>query len=253
MRKWLIAGNWKMNKVLDEARILAQDVVSFSSRIKGGDVVIAPPFTALKDVYEIVKGSEVKVAAQNCHYEERGAYTGEISPLMLKDVGCTYVIIGHSERRRYFAETDEIINKKIKAALKSGLKPILCVGETEEEREAGITEYVVGIQLRKALMGIEFSRDIVIAYEPVWAIGTGKNATPYEAEEVQRYIRTLLSRSYGEIAESVRILYGGSVTPQNISELISMDNVDGALVGGSSLNSDSFIAIIEKTAEIKKW
>jgi triosephosphate isomerase len=170
---------------------------------------------------------------------------------MLKDVGCTYVIIGHSERRKYFHETDEGVNLKVKKSLNAGLKPIICVGETEEEREKGITEFVIGIQVRKALVGIEKLDNIVIAYEPVWAIGTGKNATPIEAEEVHHFIRNVLGEKYGDAVGDVRILYGGSVTPENIGELIAMENIDGALVGGASLKSESFIGIIQNVTERK--
>lgn len=251
-RKWIVAGNWKMHKTLEEARILAKDIVERTRKINGGEVVLAPPFTALKEVNEVIEGSGVKLAAQNCHFEEKGAYTGEISPFMLKDVGCTYVILGHSERRKLFQETDEVINRKIKAALRAGLKPIVCVGETEEERDTGITEYVIGQQLKKALKGVELTEDIVIAYEPVWAIGTGKNATPQEAEEAHRFIRDLLIKIYGQDGETIRILYGGSVSPENVSQIVAMENVDGALVGGASLKSESFVAIIEEISRIKK-
>ncbi|MCS7281590.1 MAG: triose-phosphate isomerase [Desulfobacterota bacterium] len=251
-RKWIVAGNWKMHKTLEEARILAKDVVKRTRKINAGEIVLAPPFTALKEVNEVIEGSGVKLAAQNCHFEEKGAYTGEISPFMLKDVGCTYVILGHSERRKLFQETDEVINRKIKAALRAGLKPIVCVGETEEERDTGITEYVIGQQLKKALKGVELTEDIVIAYEPVWAIGTGKNATPQEAEEAHRFIRDLLIKIYGQDGETIRILYGGSVSPENVSQIVAMENVDGALVGGASLKSESFVAIIEEISRIKK-
>ncbi|MCX7858092.1 MAG: triose-phosphate isomerase [Deltaproteobacteria bacterium] len=251
MRRWMIAGNWKMNKNIEESRKLAKDIVDFSKKVESGDIVIAPPFTALKEVYEVTRGSKVKLAAQNCHFEEKGAYTGEVSLPMLKDVGCTHVIIGHSERRKYFSESDNIVNKKIKATLKWEVAPILCVGETEEERDTGITEYVVGTQIKKALKGIEFSEKLVIAYEPVWAIGTGKNATPQQAQEVHKFIRDVLRSIYGEKGGNLLILYGGSVTPDNIGDLISMEDVDGVLVGGASLKSDSFIAIIEKTLELK--
>ncbi len=251
MKRWFVAGNWKMNKKRDEARAFAKEIADFSKDVGGGDIVIAPPFTVLKEVNDILSGTNVGLAGQNCHYEEKGAYTGEISPLMLKDAGCTYVILGHSERRKYFFETDEIINKKVRAALSCGLKPIICVGETEEERDLGITEYVIGIQLKKALRDIGYWEEIIIAYEPVWAIGTGRNATPDQAEEAQKFIRDVLCLIYGEKGKGIRILYGGSVTPENIGDLIVMDNVDGVLVGGASLKSDSFIGIISKVAELK--
>lgn len=181
--------------------------------------------------------------------EDKGAYTGEIAPGMLKDVGCTYAIIGHSERRKYFNEKDEDVNLKVKKALSSGLKPIVCVGETEEERTKGITEFVVGVQVKKALYEINSLSDIVIAYEPVWAIGTGKVATPIEAEEVHRFIRGVLSEFYSGASKNVRILYGGSVTPDNIGELIDMEDIDGALVGGASLKPETFLGIIRKVVE----
>jgi len=247
----MVAGNWKMNNTTGEAALLAQSVKEATSMVSGGDVVLAPPFTSLSVVNEIIKGSHVKLAAQNIFSEDKGAYTGEISPTMLKDVGCTYVIIGHSERRKYFHETDESVNLKVRKSLNAGLKPIICVGETEEEREKDITEFVIGIQVKKALVGIEKLDNIVIAYEPVWAIGTGKNATPIEAEEVHHFIRNVLGEKYGDAVGDVRILYGGSVTPENIGELIAMENIDGALVGGASLKSESFIGIIQNVTERK--
>ncbi|MDD5010292.1 MAG: triose-phosphate isomerase, partial [Syntrophorhabdaceae bacterium] len=217
-----------------------------------GEVVLAPPYTALQSVSETIKGSQVLLAAQNIYSEDKGAYTGEVSPAMLKDVGCTYVITGHSERRKYFNETDEGVNAKAKKSLQTGLKPIICVGETEIEREKGITEFIIGIQVKKALYGIDKLDDIVIAYEPVWAIGTGKNATPIEAEEVHRFIRNVVGDMYGDICKKIMILYGGSVTPENVGELISMENVDGALVGGASLKIDSFLGIIKSIREKKQ-
>jgi triosephosphate isomerase len=247
----MVAGNWKMNNTTGEAALLAQSVKEATSMVSGGDVVLAPPFTSLSVVNEIIKGSHVKLAAQNIFSEDKGAYTGEISPTMLKDVGCTYVIIGHSERRKYFHETDESVNLKVRKSLNAGLKPIICVGETEEEREKDITEFVIGIQVKKALVGIEKLDNIVIAYEPVWAIGTGKNATPIEAEEVHHFIRNVLGEKYGDAVGDVRILYGGSVTPENIGELIAMENIDGALVGGASLKFESFIGIIKNVTERK--
>jgi triosephosphate isomerase (TIM) len=251
MRNWMVAGNWKMNNTTAESVALVQSIKESVSHVTGGDIVIAPPFTSLATVYEITKGSRVWLAAQNIFYEDKGAYTGEISPAMLKDVGCTYVIIGHSERRKYFHETDEAVNLKVKKCLATGLKPIVCVGETEEEREMGVTEFVIGMQVRKALIGIEKLDNIVIAYEPVWAIGTGKNATPIEAEEVHCFIRSLLGETYGDAVNNVRILYGGSVTPENIEDLINMENIDGALVGGASLKSENFTGIIRKIMEIR--
>ncbi len=248
MREWIVAGNWKMNNTVKDAVALASAIKDGSKDIKGGTIIVAPVFTTLVSVAEAIKGSGIRLAAQNVFYEEKGAFTGEIAPAMLLDVGCTYVIIGHSERRKYFHETDEGVNAKTKKALASGLRPIVCVGETEEEREKGITEFVVGTQIRKGLYTIENLKNIVIAYEPVWAIGTGKNATPAEAQEVHAFIRSLLRKSYGEEAAGVQILYGGSVTKDNIGELISMEDIDGALVGGASLKSDSFLSIIKAVA-----
>ncbi|HOJ70843.1 MAG TPA: triose-phosphate isomerase [Syntrophorhabdaceae bacterium] len=249
MRGWMVAGNWKMHNTQDEARTLSKYIVDNTVNIQGGEIVLAPPFTSLSVVYDVIKGSQVKLAAQNMYYEDKGAYTGEVSPAMLKDTGCSYVIIGHSERRKYFHETDEGVNLKTKKALSSGLMPIVCVGETLEEREKGITEYVVGIQVKKALNGIDGIADIVIAYEPVWAIGTGKNATPEEAEAVQKFIRGIVRDIYGSAADNLKILYGGSVTADNIGSLIEMEDIDGALVGGASLKGEGFVGIIKRVAE----
>ncbi|MBA4417856.1 MAG: triose-phosphate isomerase [Syntrophus sp. (in: bacteria)] len=249
MRKWMVAGNWKMHTTIPEAVALAGQVSAGVKGLSAGEVVLAPPFTALAAVSDVIKGTPVSLASQNMFYEEKGAYTGEISPLMLKDAGCTYVIIGHSERRKYFHDLDENINLKIKKCLAAGLKPILCVGETLEEREQGITEFVVGLQVKKALYGINAIDDVVIAYEPVWAIGTGKNALPIEAEEVHRFVRHLVGDMYGEVCARTRILYGGSVTQDNIGDLIGMEDIDGALVGGASLKSEGFLGIINKVLE----
>lgn len=213
MTTWMVAGNWKMNNVISEGEKLAREIVAGLPDISGkGDVVLAPAYTVLKSVADIISGSPVKLASQNIFFEDKGAFTGEISPAMLKDAGCTYAIIGHSERRKYFHESDETVNRKVKKCLATGLKPIICVGETEEERETGITEFIVGIQVKKALSGITGLADITIAYEPVWAIGTGKNATAIEAEEVHEFIRNILSDSYGSACLDVKILYGGSVS-----------------------------------------
>ena len=249
MRRWMIAGNWKMHNNKSEAVLLAKAIKEGTQGISGGDVVLAPPFTALQSVYETIVDSHVLLAAQNMYYEDKGAFTGEISPSMLKDIGCTYVIIGHSERRKYFHETDEAVNQKVKKSLATGIKPIVCVGETEDERNKGVTEFVVGVQVKKALYGIDNINEIVIAYEPVWAIGTGKNATPAEAEEVHRFIRNIIGDIYGEVCNNTRVLYGGSVTSDNIGELINMEDIDGALVGGASLKSEGFIGIIKKASE----
>lgn len=249
MRPWMVAGNWKMHKTIGEAVELARAIKEGTAGIQGGDIVVAPVFTALSSVYEAIKGSQVKLAAQNVYFEEKGAFTGEVAPGMIKDAGCEYVIIGHSERRKYFHETDATVNAKVRKALQTGLKPIMCVGETEEEREQGVTEFVVGLQVKKGLYGIEKVEDITIAYEPVWAIGTGKTATPNQAQEVHAFIRTELERLYGTIGGSLRVLYGGSVTADNILDLAAMKDIDGALVGGASLKSDSFISIIRGTAD----
>ena len=246
MRKWIVAGNWKMHNTIAESIALAKAIKEGTTGLKNGEVVVAPPFTALLSVGEAIKGSAVTLAAQNMYYEDKGAFTGEVSPLMLKDIGCTYVIIGHSERRKYFNESDEDVNLKVKKALATGLKPMVCVGETDGERNKGITQAVVNRQVRGALAGIPDIDNVVIAYEPVWAIGTGKVATSAQAEDVHDFIRRLLVEMYGCVADDVRILYGGSVTKDNIGELIAMEDIDGALVGGASLKPDGFLGIIKK-------
>ncbi|SFN01394.1 triose-phosphate isomerase [Thermodesulforhabdus norvegica] len=247
-RKNLIAANWKMHKTVSEAvgfvRELQKSVGTFDDR----EVLIAPPFTALLAVSKELSREDFFLGGQNCHWEEKGAYTGEVSVPMLKDVGCRYVIVGHSERRHIFKEDDEVINKKVRAAVKWGLVPILCVGEMLEEREAGKTFEIVSDQLEKGLKDVDLldGRSVVIAYEPVWAIGTGRTATPEQAQEVHSFIREKLSGSYGkDIAHSVRILYGGSVKPSNVDDLMKEEDVDGLLVGGASLEVESFRRIIE--------
>lgn len=249
MRRWMVAGNWKMNKTIGEAVDLARAIKEGTVDVRGGDIVVAPVFTALSSVYAAIKGSQVKLAAQNIYCEEKGAFTGEIAPGMARDAGCEYVIIGHSERRKYFNETDAAVNAKIKKALQAGLKPIMCVGETGEEREQGVTEFTVGLQVKKGLHGIDKVEEIAVAYEPVWAIGTGKNATPEQAQEVHAFIRSELEKLYGNVGGSLRVLYGGSVTADNVGDLTAMKDIDGALVGGASLKSDSFISIITGTAK----
>ena len=251
MRNWIVAGNWKMHNTLGESIALAQAIKEGTKDIKNGEVIIAPPFTSLYSVGAAIKGSQVSLAAQNMHYENKGAFTGEIAPGMLTDIGCTYVLLGHSERRKYFHETDEDINLKVKKALSVGLKPILCVGETEDERVKGVTQLVVDKQLKKALIGVEKIDNVVIAYEPVWAIGTGKVATSAQAEEVHSFIRGILKELYGDVSKNIRILYGGSVTQDNIGELIGMGNIDGALVGGASLKPDAFLGIIQQISAKK--
>jgi triosephosphate isomerase len=242
-----MAGNWKMNKAVGESVDLVRELKSSVAGVKGVEVAVAPPFTALHAVRKELEGSSIRLAAQNLYWEEKGAYTGEVSALMLKEVGCQYVIIGHSERRQYFGETDATVNKRLKAALGQGLGPIFCIGETLKEREEGKTFAVMGAQMENGLKGIverEMER-VVIAYEPVWAIGTGKTATPEQAEEVHRFIRQRLGNLFtAGIAEKVRIQYGGSVTPENVKGLMSQEDIDGALVGGASLKSEIFTKIV---------
>lgn len=248
MRQWIVAGNWKMHNTISESVRLATEIKQGVSGLKNGQVVLAPPFTALQSVNDVLQGSSVALAAQNMHFENKGAYTGEVSPVMLKDAGCSFVIVGHSERRKYFMESDETVNLKALRAMAAGLKPIICVGETEAERNKGITEAVVGRQVRAALtdVTVEMLPQLVIAYEPVWAIGTGKVASPEQAEDVHDFIRRLMVEIYGCMADDVLILYGGSVTKDNIAELIAMEDIDGALVGGASLQADGFLGIIGK-------
>ncbi len=246
-RRPLIAGNWKMFKTCSEAVEAAGQLVKLVAMTSDIDVMIAPQFTALAPVSDVVRGSRVSLGAQNLFWETEGAYTGEISPVMLVSVGCEYVIIGHSERRQYFDETDETVNKKIKAAIKNDLVPVLCVGESEKERESKETFSVLDKQVKKGIEG--FSSDdletLVIAYEPVWAIGTGKTATTDQAQEAHQFLRSVLEKSFGNmLAKSIRILYGGSVKPNNIAELMAMPDIDGALVGGASLDPETFSKIV---------
>jgi triosephosphate isomerase len=252
MRKWIVAGNWKMHNTIAESIALAKAIKDGALDFNGGAIVLAPPFTALTAVGEVIKGSNVSLAAQNMHYEDKGAFTGEISPIMLKDLSCTYVIVGHSERRKYFHELDHDVNLKIKKALITGLIPIMCVGETDEERVKGITQDVIGRQINQGLNGVEKIDNIVIAYEPIWAIGTGKVATSAQAQEVHAFIRGILKDKFGDkSANDVRLLYGGSVTKDNIGDLISMGDIDGALVGGASLKADGFLGIIKEISSQK--
>ena len=246
-RRPLIAGNWKMFKTCSEAVEAVGQLVKLVAMTSDIDVMIAPQFTALAPVSDVVRGSRVSLGAQNLFWETEGAYTGEISPVMLVSVGCKYVIIGHSERRQYFDETDETVNKKIKAAIKNDLVPVLCVGESEKERESKETFSVLDKQVKKGIEG--FSSDdlemLVIAYEPVWAIGTGKTATTDQAQEAHQFLRSVLEKSFGNmLAKSIRILYGGSVKPNNIAELMTMPDIDGALVGGASLDPETFSKIV---------
>lgn len=245
-RKPIIAGNWKMFKTVSEAVGFVNEVKG--STTQGVESVICSPFTNLPALVEAVKGTDVHVGAQNLHFEDNGAFTGEISGVMLKDLGVEYVIIGHSERRAYFAESDEIVNKKVVAAFKHGLKPILCVGEKLEEREAGQTKDVCKVQTEAAFAGLsaEQAAQVVIAYEPIWAIGTGKSSTAADAQDVIGYIRELVSGLYGaSVADAVRIQYGGSVKPNNIAEYMAQPDIDGALVGGASLESASYIQLVQ--------
>ncbi|MBN2409799.1 MAG: triose-phosphate isomerase [Candidatus Aminicenantes bacterium] len=250
-----VAGNWKMHMTIPEAKDLATAVVRASMELPEAEIVLAPPFTALSEVFKIVEESAVQLAAQNLHGEDRGAFTGEVSAPLLKDAGCQYVIIGHSERRQFFGETDAGVNKKISAALKSGVIPIVCIGETPAERERGETMAVVSRQLEGGLEGIalEGFEPMIIAYEPVWAIGTGKTASPAQAEEVHAHIRQDLTRRYGNgPAEYAIILYGGSVKPANAFALLSEKNIDGFLVGGASLEAESFIEIVREAIKAYK-
>lgn len=245
MRTPIIAGNWKMNKTIEEAIDLVKEIKSGLK--KDVETVVCVPFITLSQVKKEIEGTELKIGAQNMHWEESGAFTGEISPLMLKEIGVDYVIIGHSERRQYFGETDEIVNKKTKAALKHNINPIVCVGETLEQREKNIHKELVESQILKALDHIDDEEvtKIVIAYEPIWAIGTGKTATSEEANDMISFIRNILRDKYSQdISEKVRIQYGGSVKSSNIAEIMSQSDIDGALVGGASLKADEFIKLI---------
>jgi triosephosphate isomerase (TIM) len=251
MRTPLIAGNWKMNTTVEESVSLIKTMQAGLQKLQGVEKVLCPPFISLAAARAIIKGSSVKLGAQNVFYEEKGAYTGEISPVMLGSL-CEYVIIGHSERRQYFGETDEIINKKIKAAIKVGLKPILCIGETSEENEAGQTREVLGKQYIACSDRLYLLSGLVIAYEPLWAIGTGKSASADEANRTIGFIRQFISRLHGSgIANTARILYGGSVNAANISEFLRKPEIDGALVGGASLKADEFVSIVRQASEIK--
>ncbi|MDH4182675.1 MAG: triose-phosphate isomerase [Nitrospinota bacterium] len=248
MRKLVIAGNWKMYNTISQAQDLIGGLLKNGTDMRKVDVVVAPPFTALRAVYDATAQSTIQVAAQNLHWAESGAFTGEISAMMAKEAGCKWVIIGHSERRQLFGETDDQINKKTVAAMAAGLKPILCVGETLQEREAGRTFEVLFRQLEGGLLGVgsDAAAKITIAYEPVWAIGTGKTATHEQAQEAHAKIREKLSLMFGaQTADKMRILYGGSVKPSNALELLSCPDVDGALVGGASLKAQDFLDIIE--------
>jgi triosephosphate isomerase len=251
MRRIIIAGNWKMNMTVAEATDLVAGIKNSLPENPPVDVVVCPPFTALKAVSDEITGTPIDLGAQNMHWEKSGAYTGEVSPEMLREVLCNYVILGHSERRSYFGETDEIVNKKAKAALEMSLRPIVCVGETLEEREAGQWKQVCETQVRGSLAGLgpKGWAETVIAYEPVWAIGTGKTASPEQAQEVHAFIRGIVRDMAGEaIADAMRIQYGGSMKPANARELLGQPDIDGGLIGGAALKADSFVEII-KAAE----
>ncbi len=249
MRTPLIAGNWKMFKTTGEAISLVQEIARLTEDIKDVEVVACPPFTALKSVSTLIELDKlnIKLGAQNMHWEEEGAFTGEISPLMLGDLRVEYIIVGHSERRQYFGETDEIVNEKVKSALAHNLKPIVCVGEHLEQREKGETNKIIQAQIFGGLEGLinEMAEKIVVAYEPIWAIGTGVTATPEEANDAIRHIRALIGSMFSPIvAREMRILYGGSVKPDNIDDLMNEPDIDGALVGGASLDARSFAQIV---------
>ncbi|KNF10119.1 triosephosphate isomerase TpiA [Gottschalkia purinilytica] len=247
MRKPIIAGNWKMHKTISEAVELVNEV---KNKVKDSNVeaIVCVPFTALSEVKKELEGTELKLGAQNMHWEENGAFTGEVSPIMLTEIGVDYVIIGHSERRQYFGETDETVNKKIRSALKYNISPIVCVGETLEQRESGKEKDIVKEQVINGLEEISSSdmENIVIAYEPIWAIGTGKTASDEEANEMIAFIRNTLKEKYGqEVSDKVRIQYGGSVKPSNIKDIMSQSDIDGALVGGASLKSEDFLKLVK--------
>lgn len=250
MRIPVIAGNWKMNKTIVESVALVKELKDFVREINGVDIVVCPPFTSLWVVMEIINGTNIHLGAQNIYWETKGAFTGEISPLMLKDVGCEYVILGHSERREHFKETSEEVAKKTKAAFSVNLIPIVCVGENLDERESGKTKSVIEQEIKALFSEIDstLAGRIIIAYEPIWAIGTGKSASSEDANLIIKFIRELFSSEYGsKVAERIRILYGGSVNPKNINEFMNESDIDGALVGGTSLYALSFSQIVRAT------
>ena len=248
MRKPIIAGNWKMHKTVSESLELVSDLCNLTAGITNVEIVVCPTFTALYPVRMAICDGPLRLGAQNMHWEKQGAFTGEIAPGMLKDLGCVYVIVGHSERRQYFGENDDTVNKKVTAAFANRLTPIMCVGETLEQREAGITEGVIGRQVRQGLTGLtqEQVGSMVIAYEPVWAIGTGRTASAGDANKVCNFIRRTVAEVFGEdSAARVRIQYGGSVKADNIAELMAQSDIDGALVGGASLDAATFAQIVK--------
>lgn len=248
MRKPILAGNWKMNKTTNEAVKFAGELKEKVGSVTEREVVICPAFTALGEVAKAIRGSNIELGAQDMYWEDAGAFTGQVSSVMLKDSGCGYVILGHSERRQYFGETNQTVNRKVRKALSAGgLTPIVCVGERLEEREQNLTFKIIEAQVKEGLNEINPDNilRLVIAYEPVWAIGTGKTASPQQAEEVHSFIRGILSKLAGDsVSQQVRILYGGSVTPENVSGLMACNNIDGGLVGGASLKLDSFVSLV---------
>jgi len=249
----VIAGNWKMHNDNSAAQQLASQIKIRTTDIKKTDIILCPPFTALTVVHDVIKDTRIGLGAQNVYWEKSGAFTGELSADMIKSSGAAYVIVGHSERRQYFGETDETVNKRTKAALEAGLKVILCVGESLDQRESGITANVVEAQVTGGLSGLtsEQMEDIIIAYEPVWAIGTGKVATPEQAQEVHAHIRGLVEKLYNsDVAAALRIQYGGSVKPDNADSLLSQPDIDGALVGGACLKAETFVPIIQSAEKL---
>ena len=254
-RKPVIAGNWKMFNTTGESAALVRELIPTVAHLTDREIVVCPPFTSLSAVHPLVAGTNIKLGAQNVHWEEKGAFTGEISPAMLKDAGCEFVILGHSERRQFFAETDENVNRKLKAVLAANLTPIVCVGESLSEREAGITSTVVSRQIKIGLDGLnpENAKKVVIAYEPIWAIGTGRTASAADAKAVCAFIRLTLTGMLGTpVADAIRIQYGGSVKPDNIDELMGSSDIDGALVGGASLKVADFSRIVNFSAASKQ-
>ncbi len=251
-RRKFIAGNWKMNNTNEEAIKLVSDLLEKVKNVTDKDIIVAPTFTTLSDVNKVLKSTNIKLAAQNMYFASSGAFTGQISTDMLKSVGCEYVILGHSECRTIFLETDELINKKVKAAIEAGLKPILCIGETLEEREKGITNDIVNNQTKKGYDGLseEMAKNVILAYEPVWAIGTGKTATPQDADTVHKTIRQTLESIYSKnFAENTIIIYGGSMNENNADDLLNMPNIDGGLIGGAALVAEKFARIINYIAK----
>ncbi len=254
MRRAVIAGNWKLNKLIGEAEQLVDELRPLVADVTDVDIVVCPPFTAMAAVRARIKDSNIALGAQNVYHETAGAYTGEVAPEMLIDAGCTYTIVGHSERRKYFGETDACVNKKVRAALAAGLRVMVCVGETLEQREAGQMEAVVEREVRDGFadMTSDDMANVVIAYEPIWAIGTGRTATPEQANEMHGFIRELLAKQFGaECAENVIIQYGGSVKPDNARDLMAQEHVDGALVGGASLDAAGFAEIVRSASNKK--